>query len=285
MPVVPAEVWKRLQERYPEEQPADAAGWEKVFGRYVDDSEAEMSRYREAEAQMTELCRVYPEFAAVVHELVENRLPFRAAVVKVFSQEDLIPQEGDEDYEAYRTAYTERLDGLKKREAQTKEIDDNEVKSMETIDRFCEEKSLDDEQKEQLVGVINDHFTELLYKRISPEMLEGFLKQMSYDDAVAEAEKAGLIRGRNEQIEAKRRRERVAADGDGLPGIGGGGRFSRRRRCVGGISSICRNAGGFKSRLKIVRSEGVCGSVRESGRAGGGETEKKKRFYINLKSR
>lgn len=223
MPVVSAEVWKRLQERYPEEQPADAAGWEKVFGRYVDDSEAEMSRYREAEAQMTELCRVYPEFAAVVHELVENRLPFRAAVAKVFSQEDLIPQEGDEDYEAYRTAYAERLEGLKKREAQTKEIDDNEVKSMETIDRFCEEKSLDDEQKEQLIGVINDHFTELLYKRISPEMLEGFLKQMSYDDAVAEAEKAGLIRGRNEQIEAKRRSERLAAGGDGLPGIGGGG--------------------------------------------------------------
>ena len=82
---------------------------------------------------------------------------------------------------------------------------------------------MDDEQKEQLIGVINDHFTELLYKRISPEMLEGFLKQMSYDDAVAEAEKAGLIRGRNEQIEAKRRSERVAANGDGLPGIGGGG--------------------------------------------------------------
>lgn len=97
------------------------------------------------------------------------------------------------------------------------------MKSMETIDRFGEEKSLDDEQKEQLIGVINDHFTELLYKRISPEMLEGFLKQMSYDDAVAEAEKAGLIRGRNEQIEAKRRSEWVAADGDGLPGIGGGG--------------------------------------------------------------
>lgn len=222
-PVMPTDVWKRLQERYPGEQPADAAGWESVFGRYLDDSEAEMSRFKEAEAQMTELCRVYPEFAAVVYDMVENRLPFRAAVAKVFSQEDLIPQEGDEDYEAYQAAYTERLDGLKKKDAQTKEIDANEAQSIETIDRFCEEKGLDDEQKEQLIGVINDHFTELLYKRISPEMLEGFLKQMSYDDAVAEAEKAGLIRGRNEQIEAKRRRKQAAVDGDGLPGAGGGG--------------------------------------------------------------
>lgn len=220
---MPSEIWKRLQGRYPGEPPADAAGWEEIFGRYMDDSEAEMGKYKEAETQMTELCKVYPEFAAVVYELVENRLPFRAAVAKVFSQEDLIPQEGDEDYEAYRAAYAERLEGVKKREAQTREIDANEAKSVETIDRFCEEKGLDDEQKEQLIDVINDHFTELLYKRISPEMLEGFLKQMSYDDAVTEAEKAGLIRGRNEQIEAKRRREHAAADGDGLPGAGGGG--------------------------------------------------------------
>lgn len=223
LPGMPAAIRQRLQERYPGEQPVDLTGWESMYNRYMDDSEAEMSKYKDAETQMTELCQVYPEFAEVVYELVENRLPFRAAVAKVFSQEDLIPQEGDEDYEAYRTAYAERLEGVKKREVQTKEIEANEAKSLETIDRFCEEKGLDDEKKEQLTGVINDHFTELLYKRISPEMLEGFLKQMSYDDAVVEAEKTGLIRGRNEQIEAKRRREQAAVAGDGLPGAGGGG--------------------------------------------------------------
>lgn len=221
--MVLTEVWRRLQERYPEEQPAEGAGWEGVYGRYMDDTESELGKYKESESRMTELCRVYPEFAEVVYDMVVNRAPFRVAVARVFSQEELIPQEGEEDYEAYRTAYDQRVEGVNRRDAQAREIDENEARSIGVIDRFCEEKGMDDAAKERLTGVINDHFTELLYKRISPEMLEGFMKQMSFDEAVAEAEKAGLIRGRNEQIEARRAKERAGVAGDGLPGSSGGG--------------------------------------------------------------
>lgn len=214
---------KRLKERYPDENPEDDPGWENLHNRYMDETEAELSNYKGAEEKMSELCRVYPEFAELVYNMLENKLPLRAAVARVFSQEDLIPQEGDEDYEAYQKAYNERLEGNKKKDAQTKEIEANEAKSMEAIDAFCREKGLSDEQKDELIGVINDHFTELLYKRISPEMLEGFLKQMSFDSAVADAEKVGVIKGRNENIEAKRVKEKKETVGDGLPGGSGGG--------------------------------------------------------------
>lgn len=219
-------VRQRLKQRYPDETPGDTGGWDQVYNRYMDDTDAELGYYKEAECRLNELCQVYPEFAEVVREMTAGQLPFRAAVAKVFALEDLIPQEGDEDYDAYHAAYGERLAQVKKRGEQSREIEDNEAKSLETIDLFCEEKGLADEEKESLIGIINDHFTELLYKRVSPEMLEGFLKQMSFDTAVTEAAKAGEIRGRNEKIEAKRAQERALAAGDGLPGIGGGGAVS-----------------------------------------------------------
>lgn len=211
----------RLRERYPDVQPSDETAWEEISNRYMDDTEKELAVYKEAEGRLTELCQVYPEFGEMIYNMIANKMPLRAAVAKVFSEEDLIPQ--DDDDEAYQKAWGEKTEKLKKQAAQTQELEDNEARSIETIDRFCAEKGLTDEQKEQLTDVINNHFTELLYKRISPEMLEGFLKQMSYDTAVEEAEKAGILRGRNEKIEARRIKERIGMAGDGLPGTGGGG--------------------------------------------------------------
>lgn len=217
---------KRMKERYPDEQVADPEGWEQIYTRYMDETDAEIGNYKQAEGRMTELCSVNPDFAELVYNMLEGKMPFRAAIAKVFSQEDLIPEEGDDDYEAYKRAYDERVGNVKKRDVQTKEIEENEAKSIGLIDEFCQEKGLSDKDKESLVGLINDHFTELLYKRISREMLEGFLKQMSYDTAVSEADKAGEIRGRNEKIEAKRAQERALTAGDGLPGAAGGGAIS-----------------------------------------------------------
>lgn len=217
---------KRLKDRYPEEEPADDDAWEGLYNRYMDESEAELGKYKNAEGKMTELCNIYPEFAELVYNMLENKMPLRAAVAKVFAQEDLIPQEGDDDYEAYKKAYEERVKGVKARDSQTKEIEANESKSIETIDVFCQEKGLTEEQKEELIRLINDHFTELLYKRISPEMLEGFLKQMNFDTAIQEAEKVGEIKGKNANIEAKRVNERKNESGDGLPDSGGGGKLN-----------------------------------------------------------
>lgn len=227
-------VRQRLRQRYPDQTPGDPDAWEQIYNRYMDETDAEIGHYKQAECRLDELCQVYPEFAGVVREMLVGQLPFRAAIAKVFSLEDLIPQEGEEDYDAYHAAYGERLARVQKHDGQSREIENNETQSLQTIDRFCGQKGLTDEEKESLIAIINDHFTELLYKRVSPGMLEGFLKQMSFDTAVSEAAKAGEIRGRNEKIEAKRMQERAFVAGDGLPGVGGGGAvtpadFPRRR--------------------------------------------------------
>ncbi|MCM1031544.1 MAG: hypothetical protein NC410_08930 [Oscillibacter sp.] len=221
---------KRLKERYPDAEPADDAGWEELNTRYMDETDAEIGKYKDSESKMTELIGVYPEFGELVFNMIEGKMPLRAAIAKVFSQEDLIPQEGDDDYEAYKKAYGERVEQKGKRDAQTKEIEENESKSMEAIDQFAADKGLSDEQKESLIELINNHFTELLYKRISTEMLEGFLKQMSFDTAVADAEKVGEIRGRNENIEAKMTKEKKKEEGDGLPNAGGGGAINADKK-------------------------------------------------------
>lgn len=223
---------KRLKDRYPEITPADDLGWEEAYGRYMDESESEISRFKEVEGKMSELCRVYPEFAELVYDMVENKSPLRVAVAKVFSPDDLTPKAGDDDFAGYQQAYNDRQTSVKKREDQGREIDENERKSMAAIDTFCAEKGLSDPQKNDLLDLIDGHFTELLYKRISVEMLEGFLKQMSFDDAVADAGKTAEIRGRNAAIEARRAKEKKEKEGDGLPGGAGGGSVEQKPRSV-----------------------------------------------------
>lgn len=221
---------KRLKERYPEAEPADDAGWEELGNRYMDETDAEIGKYKDSESQMSELIAIYPEFGELVYNMVENKMPLRAAIAKLFSQEELIPQEGDDDYESFKSAYNERVEAKGKKDAQTKEIEENEKKSMDNIDQFAQSKGLSEEQKEQLIDLINNHFNELLFKRITPEMLEGFYKQMSFDTAVSDAEKVGEIKGRNANIEAKRAKEKQKENGDGLPNPGGGGAMKKEER-------------------------------------------------------
>lgn len=214
---------KRLKERYPDADPADDTGWEELNTRYMDETDSELAKYKDSESKITELISVYPEFGELVFSMVEGKMPLRAAIARIFSQEDLIPQSGDDDYEAYKKAYDDRLEQQGKRDARTKEIEENEAASIKTIDQFATDKGLSDDQKESLIELINNHFTELLYKRISTEMLEGFLKQMSFDKAVSDAGKVGEIRGRNANIEAKMTMDKKNKSGDGLPNPGGGG--------------------------------------------------------------
>ncbi|WP_320974007.1 hypothetical protein, partial [Dysgonomonas capnocytophagoides] len=62
---------KRLKDRYPEENPADEDAWDGLYNRYMDENEAEIGKYKNAEGRMAELCSIYPEFAELVYNMLE----------------------------------------------------------------------------------------------------------------------------------------------------------------------------------------------------------------------
>ena len=215
---------KGLMTKYPDFTAESDEEWSSKEDEYYGEVEDELNTFKAAEAELGDLVKANPELANVLNDMATNKMPFRAALAKYFSQEELIPVEGDDDYEAYEKSYNERLEKSKAREAKDQEMSANEAQSLDAIDAFAQEKGLDDEGKTKLIEYINTFFLDMLNKKISPQMIEMFNNAINYDGDMAAAKEAGEIKGRNTQIEAQIQEEQEREKGDGIPDISKGAR-------------------------------------------------------------
>ncbi len=231
---------EKIKARYPDANPQTDDEWLDMEDKYAEDVEGMLSQ-NEADSQVIkEVMMAYPELAMFLNDLFVNKLPLRAAIAKHFAQEDLIPQEGDDDYEVHKKASQERLETVKKREAMDKEIEANQDASISAIDAYAEKNGYSEEQKNGLLDFINDTFQELLMKKISENILSAFDKAMNYDNDVTSAAQAGEVSGKNAAIELKKGKVNEAMAGDGVPILGKGGaieekEIGRNQRLFGDI--------------------------------------------------
>ena len=217
---------EKIKARYPDDDPRSEEDWMALEDRYAEDVEGTLGKYKDSEMTLQEVMTAYPELAMILNDIVNNKMPVRAAIAKHFSQEDLISQEGDDDYDAFTSAYNERVESAKKRSALDKEIDANQEESMATIDAYCAEKGHSEQQKEELLAFINDTFQDLLMKKVTKPILDAFNKAMTYDKDIETATKVGEVSGRNTAIEAKKAKEKVVDDG--VPTLSKGGSIAEK---------------------------------------------------------
>lgn len=208
---------EKIKARYPDEDPQSEDDWMKLEDRYAEEVEGSLGQYKDSEMTLQEVMTAFPEFAQMLYDIVANKMSPRAAIAKHYSQEDLIPQEGDDDYEAYQTAYSEKLDKGKRRQELDKQIDANQDASINTIDEFCEEQGMSEDEKTALLDMINSTFQKMLEKIIDKPMLQGYLKMMTYEKDIASAAEAARIEGKNEAIEIKKAKDAESVAGDGVP--------------------------------------------------------------------
>lgn len=208
---------EKIKTRYPDVNPEKDEDWLDLEDKYAEDVEAELGKYKTAEESLNEAMKAEPEFAQIAYDIAVNKMPFRVAVAKSLSQEDLIPQEGEPDYEEYRKVREDRMAQNKAFEERTKQIAENEAKTLSAIDAFAKENAYTEEQKDGLITLINDTFDKLIMKEITPELLLSFHKMMNFDNEVKAAEEAGKIEGRNEAIDVKKKADKENKSGDGVP--------------------------------------------------------------------
>lgn len=213
---------ERLQGRYPDMAAQTDEDFAAMSEKYFDDTENELSRYRDSEAAVSELIKSDPEFEAVVTDMLVNDMPFRVALVKHIPVEELTPMEGEDDYEGWQQAKSQRLEKAAQMAAQQKEIAENEVASSTLFNEYVAEKNMDEAEQEEFLSIINDALFALLYKKIDRKFLDLCFKGSRFDKAVAEAEQVGETNGRNTAIEAKKASEVDKSAGDGIPGSAGG---------------------------------------------------------------
>ena len=213
----------RVSKLYPDAPMETDEDIDTLYNRYADDKESELQGINDNLQIIEDLMNADEDLRAVLTDMVVNKTPFRAAIAKYLSPEDLTPLPTDEDYDAVRTAYNERVEKGKAQATKMEEINRNEEQTYNDFEAFVAEKNLSEEQTNELNDTIGEVFENLLMKKITPEMLTMFYKAMSYDNDVAKADSEGEIRGRNAAIEAKRVASENTKKGDGLPNLVGGG--------------------------------------------------------------
>lgn len=210
---------ERLKKRYADREFNTDEDWDKAAEDAYAEDEETIKVFQDNSNLIDEVLASDKDLAAIVADIITNHIPFRAAIAKRFSPDELVAKEGDEDYEYYQKSYNERVANGKELQRISQERLKNEDEAYDNIDAFCEKKGYDEGGKREFIGFINEFFNSLAMRKITPDMLQTLDNARHYEEDMASAEEEGFVAGKNENIAAKRasEKEKVAADGVPAP--------------------------------------------------------------------
>ena len=214
---------ERLKKRFAEREFNSDEDWDNAAEEAFAEDEESINVFKDNNKIIDEVIASDKDLAAIIADIVANRIPFRAAVAKRFSPDDLVAKEGDEDYEYYQKSYEERVATGKEIQRIAQERLKNEDEAYDNIDAFCEKKGYSDDDKREFIKFINEFYNSLSMRKITPEILQTLDNARHYEDDMASAEENGFVAGKNENIAAKRAAEKDKATADGVPVPQGGG--------------------------------------------------------------
>lgn len=214
---------ERLKKRFTDREFNSDEDWDNAAEEAFAEDEESINVFKDNNKIIDEIIASDKDLAAIIADIVANHIPFRAAVAKRFSPEDLVAKEGDDDYEYYQKSYEERVATGKELQRIAQERLKNEDEAYDNIDAFCEKKGYSDEDKKEFIKFINEFYNSLSMRKITPEILQTLDNARHYEDDMTSAEENGFIAGKNENISAKRAAEHSKAAGDGVPVPNGSG--------------------------------------------------------------
>lgn len=212
-PVGKEAFYAKIRESYPDEEFDDEGTYDKAI-ELLDG----LSKYKGDRSAIDEKLKqefeADPKLGAVFSEIVEGKAPFRAILAKHYAPEDLTPQEGDEDFEAYQKGKADRMKGIEDEKAYQAKFQENLANAETVMQKFAEEKGMDEKgvlefsQKiEKVLGDLGDGVLE-------PDTLSLFYKGLNYEKDTANAAEVAELKGKNAAIKDKMQQE---PKGDGLP--------------------------------------------------------------------
>ncbi len=220
-PVLP-KYRERLRGRYADANPQTDQDWDDLAERGYAEDEERIKAFEDNNKVIQDVLDSDKDASAVISDMIINGTPFRAAVAKYFAPEDLVPKEGDDDYEYYQKSVDERKKMGQAFRERSERKKANATEAYDNIDRFAEQNGLGEEEKDGFVTFVNTLYDDLSDLKLSMETLGKLYKAMTYDAAVAEAAEAAERDGKNEAIELKRVRKASDTMGDGVPTPAGG---------------------------------------------------------------
>lgn len=221
-PKLPA--WKeRIKGRYADREFNSDEDWDNAAEEAYAEDEESLKVFQDNMTVIDEVIASDKDLAAIIADIITNKITFRAALAKRFSPDELTPKEGDDDYEYYQKSYEERVATGRELQKISQERLKNEDEAYDNIDAFCEKKGYSEEDKKEFISFINEFYNSLSMRKITPETLQTLDNARHYEDDMASAEETGFVAGKNENIAAKRASEKSKATADGVPAPKGSG--------------------------------------------------------------
>ncbi len=219
VPISRSREW--FQGKYPDSTWESEEQYDEALTKHLSDTDARLSNYAQSDERIARIIDLNPEFAMVL-DAMDKGMPFRVALRRYAG--DILadePQEGDEDFEAYRNAAEEYLAQKRKTDEEIAQRNNNLEQSDKVFIDFVKSQGWPDKKQDDYVRFINDALNNLAMGVVSTEFLSMMRDAFTHDEDVADAKAEGLIEGKNDKITARRiKREE---QNDGVPEGGGTG--------------------------------------------------------------
>ena len=203
----------RLSKEYPDRKYESDDDYDTAMDEYLGELEGYRERGRLANQKLIGLFDTEPVVGSIVRDMLEGSSA-RSALARHFAPEDLVPQDGDDDIEAWKKNKAEREDRLAKRKKRDEDYANNTKATQAAIEEFVTENGMDDAAAGEFLSYIDTHIGDVMNGKLSKDLLSMFHKARNYEAEVAKARETGEIAGQNKKIVAEKEKEPV---GDGLP--------------------------------------------------------------------
>ena len=204
---------------------ADVEGDEDAFANNIlsilDEYGAKASAHDDMTQKLMTQFNRDPEEAEAFLEYLDG-VPFAAAMRRHKGDEIFSMKEGDEGWDEYEKAGKEReAQHAKNREA-LEMFMQNAKDSESAMAEFLEEAGLDEEGSKSFTDLVTSIINDMSSGKVSKDTLALLKRAVDYDKDLEGAREQGRVDGRNEKIEAEKKRMK----GSGLPNTGAGGNAS-----------------------------------------------------------
>lgn len=204
----------RLTKAYPDRKFEKPEDYDSGMDEYLTGLEGYKEKGQALNTKLLALFEAEPQVGEVIRDMI-NGASFREALARHISPEDLTAIEGDPDYEGWSKNKASREETATKRRQFETDYANNLKLSQADIEKFAEENGLDEKGVGELLESIDNMLADFHQGKITKDALSRMLKAFRYEEDIKNAEETGAIKGRNEQIVAKKAEENT--DGDGLP--------------------------------------------------------------------
>lgn len=191
-----------------------------------DSREQQLARTRDLDEKMNKMFEENPTSAYFLNDLMSGNNTLAVSLLKNFGP--VIKAALDDPTEENQKAFADAMEEYSKRIKETEEIQAQFEKNVEdsdkTIEEWCQQNNVNDEQLGKIKEFISTQFANYLSGITTTEMLDFALRGINYEKDVTAAEQNGRAAGRTERIKETMRKGK----GDGMPMMAGGGKAGEK---------------------------------------------------------